>query len=161
MEISKDVPLNGRRFRIDRASAFVGSWLLTRLTKRMYENMRAAADKPQPAAPQAAEDPAKPKLELTPEQQAAQAEAMATMACRDLLESLSIDEFLQVQRYCLGVCSRYEDAPGREHVAFPVLMEDGRFALADMEFDVLAVYGLTTRALAFILGPSFAAAQSQ
>lgn len=158
MELSKDVTLNGRRYRIDRASAFVGSWLLTRLTKRMYENMRAAAENPRPAAP--AKTETTPPVELTPEQRAAQADAMAAMACRDLLESLTIEEYLKVQRYCLAVCNRYEDKPGVDQ-PFPVLMEDGSFAITDLEYDVLAVYGLTTRALAFILGPSFAAVQSQ
>lgn len=69
---------------------------------------------------------------------------------------LTESEFYSIQASCLAVCSRYERV-GEVVAPQPVLMMDGsgRFALPDLEDDVVSVLGLTVHALIFNVSSFF------
>lgn len=67
---------------------------------------------------------------------------------------MSKEEFQNIQQSCLAVCFLQEHVS--EHpVLHPVLMQDGRLAIKDLEFDVVAVMALTLGALEFNVAPFF------
>jgi Phage tail assembly chaperone protein, TAC len=68
--------------------------------------------------------------------------------------ALSESEFHNIQGHCLRVCARYETA-GESLVPTPVLMADGRFAIPELEYDVVAVMALTLHSLMFSVSPFF------
>jgi hypothetical protein len=64
---------------------------------------------------------------------------------------MSEEEFHNLQDHCLAVCSRYEELPpgsGRE-TAMPIMASPGVFAVKELEYDLVAVLGLTIHALVF------------
>lgn len=65
---------------------------------------------------------------------------------------ISEAEFRTIQKHCLMVCKRYE---GESRAPMSVMTTDGRFALPDLEKDIVTVLGLTFHALVFNVTPFF------
>lgn len=62
------------------------------------------------------------------------------------------EEFRKIQIYCLAKCKRYE---GENRTPMSVMTTDGRFALPDLEYDIVTVLGLTFNSLMFSITPFF------
>lgn len=63
---------------------------------------------------------------------------------------ISETEFENIQSHCLSVCRRYENG-----VPMPIFVRPDRWAVKELEYDVVAVLTLTINALVFNLQPFF------
>lgn len=69
--------------------------------------------------------------------------------------NMTKQEFMDLQRDCLGVCRELSDVNGTI-APMPVLMADGRFANSDLATDPVTVLMLTAHAVVFNLSVFFA-----
>lgn len=147
----KDVPLGDQTYRIGKLEAADGSWIFSTFTKRYRAYMEA-----QPAAV-AQTQPEEGDAPATAASIAPEVGFMLTAAF--LTEQLSRQELAEVQNLCLSACGRYSDRTGSP-VAMPILMTDGRFAIAELRYDGPTVLELTRQSIAFNIAPFFPGAGS-
>jgi hypothetical protein len=138
----KDIQIGEHLYRIGQLKAADGSWIYSTFVKRYRAYQEA-----QPSTPQTIEAPAVPP------------EVGFAMTAQFLIEQLSREELAEVQQLCLTCCGRYSSKTGTP-IAMPILHSDGRYAIADLEFDAPLVYKLTTECVAFNIAPFFPGAGS-
>lgn len=124
----KDVEVNGRKFRVKKFPARVGSFMILKLTTIL--------------APMIAVAGVNPKAEMMDENTIA--------AALGHLGNISEKDFDYIQEQALKVC--YEQLPAG---LTPVLNDNGTFGVPDLEDDTVSVMELTIHALGFNLTSFF------
>lgn len=120
-ETFKDIVLAGKKYRVVKFDALTGSFIAYQVMTKML--------------------PAIMKMQsASPEQQAAGIMSGA--------QSMGKEEFIAFQKDCLSVCYEMQNVGGQE-VPSPVIMADGRLAVAELKEDVMTVLSLTIHALLF------------
>jgi len=147
----KDLTLGDQQYRIGKLKAADGSWIYM-TSKRKYQEFLAA--NPQQTPTDTAQSEAFAALP-----QETRNEMGAAMSAEFMAQYLSRTELAEVQRICLAVCGRYSDRTGTP-IAMPILMQDGRFAIAELENDGPVILELTKQCIAFNITPFFTAAGS-
>jgi hypothetical protein len=140
----KDVQIGEHLYRIGQLKAADGSWIYSTFVKRYRAYQEA-----QPAS----------STNGTQEAPTVAPEVGFAMTAQFLIEQLSREELGEVQQICLTSCGRYSSKTGTQ-IAMPILHGDGRYAIADLEFDAPLVYKLTTECVAFNIAPFFPGAGS-
>jgi hypothetical protein len=144
METIKEITIKEQNYRICKLSAKSGSWLLMQLMGKMIKIMEELANTGSP----------NPEVNNVLEQDKNKAEESAHAAIQFMLMNLEEDTFAKVQNHALSVCYRLENA-GSVPVPMPVIMNDGRFAIKELEFDIETVMSLTSQSLFANLAPFF------
>lgn len=142
----KDVVIGENRYAIQNMDAEIGSWLLFKLINSLRNIMNTPTDETV-NAPVAA-------VEQTDEQKKIAGEGATNAAIQLMLMNLDEDLFKAVQRHALRVCSKYA-AVGNEEVLLPVLMQNGKFAVPELNYDIKTVVSLTSQSLFANLSPFF------
>jgi len=127
----KIIELAGKKFRIGRFDALTGSYIaftvMTKMLPMIAELMSGKSSEP--------------------DINAVAAGMMASKA------TLSREDFLSLQKDCLGVCSELQQVAG---VDAPVaVLLNGKWGVADLEYDVSSVMALTVHALFFNISSFF------
>ncbi|GED34034.1 hypothetical protein P9G84_22355 [Brevibacillus centrosporus] len=129
----KDVEVNGRKFRVKKFPARVGSFMIIKLTAILAPML--ASIKPSPSA-KSVEDVNLENLDIT--------------GIMGHLSSVSEKDFTYIQDQALRVCFELLPAgPAR------VINEDGSFGIEDIEDDTATIMALTVHALGFNLSSFF------
>jgi hypothetical protein len=130
-ETHKIVEIAGRKWRIGRFDALTGSYISFKILTQLLPMLLDAKDKP--------------------DSDMANALASGLMSGKQIM---SKDEFLSLQRDCLAICSEIVTVAGAE-APVAVLLPNGSWGVADIEFDVMTVMGLTIHALMFNISSFF------
>jgi hypothetical protein len=69
-----------------------------------------------------------------------------------VLTKLTKEDFKELQTDCLKVCSRLE---GNSKIPMPIVTDDGRMAVEDLNNDTMTVMFLTVQAIAFNMSSFF------
>jgi hypothetical protein len=138
----KDITIGEHQYKIGQLKAADGSWIYSTFVKR-YRAYREA----QPPASEEAQTAEVPQ------------EIGFAMTAQFLVEQLTREEVTEVQRLCLLACGRYSGRTGTP-IAMPIIRDDGRYAIPDLEFDGPTVYKLTQESIAFNIAPFFPGAGS-
>jgi len=147
----KDVPLGEKQYRIGKLKAADGSWIYM-TSKRKYQEYLAL--NPQPEQEETEQSKAFAAL---PED--TRNEMGAAMSAEFMTQYISRTELAEVQRICLGVCGQYSDKTGTP-IAMPIVREDGRWAIPDLESNGPVILELTKQCIAFNIAPFFPVAGS-
>jgi hypothetical protein len=143
-EATKDIDLDGAKYRVGRMTAMVASRIFNLL---MTSSIKASTEAK-------VIDTSEKSSEMEPTEE--NANGMVAFLWISCTNSLDEDQYAKIQNQCLLVCSRYEnDSP------LPVKMVDGRWAMKDLEKDALTVNRLVTEALQFNISPFFLAGLSK
>lgn len=129
-ETQKDITLSGRKWRIKKFSAMVGSYICLKILSKISHIVVGMIGGE-------LKDP-----------------AIIASAISNELGSLSKSELFDIQRECLSVCSEIQVVAGVD-APIPVFTEDGKWGVANLETDVLTVMALTVHTLIFNLSPFF------
>jgi len=128
----KIVEIAGKKFRIGRFDALIGSYIaftvMTKMLPMIAELMGGKSE--------------------TPDVNALAAGMMSSRA------SMSKADFLSLQKDCLSVCHEMQMA-GTVEAPVAVMMESGAWGVADLEYDVGTVLALTVHALFFNVSSFF------
>jgi hypothetical protein len=147
----KNLTIGDAEYRIGKLKAADGSWIYM-TSRRKYQEYLAL--NPSPAQEETEQSKA---FALLPEE--TRNEMGAAMSAEFMAQYLSRTELAEVQRICLGVCGRYSDRTGSP-VAMPIMREDGRWAIPELETNGPAVLELTKQCIAFNIAPYFPVAGS-
>lgn len=95
-----------------------------------------------------------PKQDKTPEEKEQAARDFVTALWAEAQLEINEDLSTRIQLWCLQLCARFNpampDAPPD-----PVLMSDGRWAIKELEQDMVTVNALVAAVLGFNLAPAF------
>jgi len=129
-ETSKEVQILGRRWKIGKFTALVGSYVCLKIFSRISHIAIGVASGE-------LKDPAQITAILT-----------------NQLGDIPKQEFMDIQKECLAVCSEFQNIGGVD-APIPVMTQDGRFGVANLEDDMLTVIALVAHVLVFNLSPFF------
>lgn len=135
MQKHKDVEISGRKFRVKKFSARVGSYMILKLTTilaPLFRNFKV-----------------NPKALATPDE--LPVDEINIAGFMETLGSISEKDFTYIQDECLKVC--YELLPAGEA---QVLNNSGYYGVTDIEHDTVTVMTLMVHALMFNLTGFFA-----
>ena len=122
----KDVEFGGSWYRIEKFDARTGSYVVYKLLAQVL-----------PILPMLSK-------EVDPDEFRGQLPSVLT--------KLSKEEFGELQTACLLVCSRLE---GNSKIPMPVITDDGRIAIEDLNDDTVTIMFLTVHAIAFNVSSFF------
>lgn len=129
-EVSKDIEVSGRRWRIEKFNALTGSYICIKLMAKISGIVFAISDK---------------KLSDLP--------VLITVLTEEL-STIAKHEFIDIQRESLMVVKEIQNVGGVD-APIPILMPDGKFSLPDLEYDAITTLALVCHVLAFNLAPFF------
>ena len=131
-EISKDVEIGGRKFRISKFDALTGSYIAYKVMTQMLPMLSGLQGSP--------DDPGKVSAVISGLMQGK--------------ASMSKADFIDLQRDCLSVCSEVKMV-GSQEAPVRILLENGSWGVEGLENDVSTVLMLTVHALFFNLQSFF------
>ena len=129
-ELFKDVEVAGKKYRIEKFTAQMGSYICVKLVGKISGIALAVL-----------------------EGNLINIQVIAAAVAEQLGE-MPKKEFLELQRDALSVCKEFQMV-GDQPAWLPVMAPDGKMSTPDLEGDIMSVMALTTHALVFNVSPFF------
>ena len=141
-EITKDIEIEGVRYRLNKLPVGMASWLLSKV-------MGVILSSP------ATSNTAMPRTSGADE---GEKRSSGVVRFFEGFSKLSQEDFLEIQNRVLATAFRYEETKAGE-TFLPIVKSPGVFAYADLQYDLKTIMALTMQGIEFNILPFFADAK--